>query len=51
MTETEILFIFETVCKAVYHMHSLEPPIAHRDLKVKPPPITTKTPTFFFFFF
>jgi serine/threonine protein kinase len=34
MTETEILFIFETVCKAVYHMHSLEPPIAHRDLKV-----------------
>lgn len=35
MTETEILFIFETVCKAVYHMHSLEPPIAHRDLKVE----------------
>jgi len=35
MIEAEILLIFETVCKAVYHMHSQDPPIAHRDLKVE----------------
>mgnify|MGYP001025331454 CR=1 FL=1 len=34
-TEPEILRIFYDTCLAVAHMHSLNPPLAHRDLKVE----------------
>ena len=33
-SESEIFNIFIQVCKAVAHMHSQNPPITHRDLKV-----------------
>jgi serine/threonine protein kinase len=33
-SEPEIYNIFIQICKAVAHMHSQNPPITHRDLKV-----------------
>lgn len=34
LSENAILGVFAAVCKAVAHMHSQDPPIIHRDLKV-----------------
>jgi AP2-associated kinase len=36
--EHEVLDIFSQVCLGVAHLHSLEPPVAHRDIKVSPIP-------------
>lgn len=33
--EHEVLDIFSQICLGVAHLHSLDPPIAHRDLKVE----------------
>ena len=33
--QAQILKIFAEVCEAVAHMHNQNPPIAHRDLKVR----------------
>lgn len=33
--ENEVLKIFEDVCKGVECLHSRNPPISHRDIKVK----------------
>lgn len=33
-TEPEIYKIFQSVCEAVAQLHMMNPPIAHRDLKV-----------------
>ncbi|KAI4383008.1 hypothetical protein MLD38_008894 [Melastoma candidum] len=35
LEETQILSIFRDICNAVFAMHSLSPPIAHRDLKAE----------------
>ncbi|EGF76260.1 hypothetical protein BATDEDRAFT_92853 [Batrachochytrium dendrobatidis JAM81] len=35
LTEDEVLRIFSDVCEAVAHMHSLQPCIAHRDIKIE----------------
>jgi serine/threonine protein kinase len=35
MPQTQVLKIFAEVCEAVAHMHNQNPPIAHRDLKVR----------------
>lgn len=35
LTEAEILTIFADVCEGVAHMHSVRPPLLHRDLKVE----------------
>ena len=32
--EPQLLAVFLDTCKAVAHMHSQKPPIAHRDIKV-----------------
>uniref|UniRef100_A0A0N4ZC75 non-specific serine/threonine protein kinase n=1 Tax=Parastrongyloides trichosuri TaxID=131310 RepID=A0A0N4ZC75_PARTI len=32
---TEIFNIFEDICKAVYALHTADPPIIHRDLKIE----------------
>lgn len=34
-TEPEVLSIFSQICEGVAHLHSLNPPVAHRDLKVE----------------
>ena len=34
-SQTELLDIFMTIACAVKHLHSQEPPIAHRDLKIE----------------
>jgi cyclin G-associated kinase len=31
----QVLRVFYATCSAVAHMHSLQPPIVHRDLKVR----------------
>ncbi|WVY99692.1 hypothetical protein V8G54_025762 [Vigna mungo] len=33
--ETQVLLIFRDICNAVFAMHCLSPPIAHRDLKAE----------------
>lgn len=33
--EAEVLLIFLQVCEAVGHMHSCDPPVAHRDIKIE----------------
>merc|ERR1712137_512474 len=35
LAESEVLEIFSQVCESVAHLHSMSPPIAHRDLKVE----------------
>lgn len=35
LPEAKLLSIFHSVCKAVAHLHSQAPPIAHRDLKLE----------------
>lgn len=35
LAEAEVLRIFTDVCEAVAQLHVQEPPIAHRDLKVR----------------
>jgi AP2-associated kinase len=35
LPEAKLLSIFHSVCKAVAHLHSQSPPIAHRDLKLE----------------
>lgn len=35
-SESQILAIFSDICTAVAHMHSQNPPVIHRDLKVLP---------------
>jgi serine/threonine protein kinase len=35
LSESEIFAIFEQICEAVAHLHSQEPPIIHRDLKIE----------------
>jgi len=35
LAEPKLLSIFHSVCKAVAHLHSQTPPIAHRDLKLE----------------
>lgn len=39
--EPQLLAIFLDICKAVAHMHSQKPPIAHRDIKVCLQALTT----------
>jgi serine/threonine protein kinase len=34
MSESEVLSIFSDICEGVAHLHSMNPPIAHRDIKV-----------------
>lgn len=34
-SEAEILAIFSDVCLGVAHLHSMKPPIAHRDIKIE----------------
>src|SRR5277367_2368595 len=43
LTESEILKIFGDVAQGVACMHYLQPPLLHRDIKVSPPSIITKT--------
>ena len=33
--ENDILSIFQDVCMAIHHLHSQQPPIAHRDIKIE----------------
>ena len=35
LREDEILFIFQSIVEAVAHLHSQNPPIIHRDLKIE----------------
>ncbi|KAI8930323.1 kinase-like domain-containing protein [Entophlyctis helioformis] len=35
LNEDEVLRIFSDACEAVAHMHSFNPPIAHRDIKIE----------------
>jgi AP2-associated kinase len=34
-SESELLTIFSDICLAVVHLHSMNPPIAHRDIKIE----------------
>ena len=34
-SENEVLQIFHDICEAVAHLHKLQPPIAHRDIKIE----------------
>ncbi|KAI8909032.1 kinase-like domain-containing protein [Gorgonomyces haynaldii] len=34
-SESEVLRIFSDVCEAVAHLHSLSPPVIHRDIKIE----------------
>eukprot|EP01137_Pigoraptor_chileana_P021483 Opistho-2@85277 len=35
LTEAEILHVFTDVCEGVAHVHTVSPPIVHRDLKIE----------------
>jgi serine/threonine protein kinase len=34
-SESEVLLIFSDICLGVAHLHSMNPPIAHRDIKIE----------------
>jgi len=33
MKEDDVLRLFQQICEGVQYMHSMKPPLAHRDLK------------------
>lgn len=35
LSESEVLRIFSDICEGVAHLHNQNPPITHRDLKVR----------------
>lgn len=35
LAELEMCQLFQQVCRAIAHMHSQQPPIAHRDIKIE----------------